>query len=306
MDISHFVDGRENITDSLRYLNGLRGHVSNALLYPFTKVEEKINDCCRRWKEQLQIEKEHLIESLQLGDVYHRLTTGDNQSSSENIRSDIEYFKNVPDNVLQCTSNITTHTDFDRILQYDGRILQSEHLLDYIQQSVCSSSDEVVDGFGQISGRKGTLVVNRQTDYKRDLSLDNEISTSLEENVKPFSNLINQVPDLAELSQQKDDTVSAYNSAAQGATAGCQEVVVQKHNATDRNWVDILLFENYYLVIIQKKQANAGTNEWLNKQSKETVKVSSWLSLPGAGKMCKVSEKGAVAVLQIGRQLLLQ
>ena len=51
-----------------------------------------------------------------------------------------------------------------------------------------------------------------------------------------------------------------------------------------------------------EKQPNVVTNKWLNKYDKWTDDKSSWLSLPEAGKMCKVSEKGVVAVLQIGRQ----
>ena len=117
-----------------------------------------------------------------------------------------------------------------------------------------------------------------------------------EEIVRPFGELINQIPDLPKIPQQRSDTamMSPGNPVVQ--------ISKHKHNATDRNWVDILLFSNYYLVIIQKKQANVGTNEWLNKYDKGTGEKSSWLSLPEAGKMCKVSKKGVVAVLQIGRQ----
>ena len=303
MATAHVDDG-EDVVDLLSYLEGLRDQISNDLFNPFQKVEEKINKCCRRWKEQLEIEKQQLIENLQLSELYDRLNSDDNHFSSETIKSDIEYFKNIPESVLRSTSNVTTNDNFDKILQYDEFILQ-----DISQQSVYNSSDEVIDEQTIRRGedndedgnrptiRNSNAVGNRLSVTRRSvLSLGRQVSTSQEENVKPFSDLINQVPDLEKPPQQREDKTAT--------DTGYHEVAFHKHKAIDRNWIDILLFPNYYLVVIQKKQADR-INEWLNKYSTEgNGEVISYLSLPGAGKMCKVSEKDIVAVLQTGRKTI--
>ena len=337
-----YVDDKKGSPDSLFYLECLRAQVTNDLIDPFTKVDDQINDCFKRWKVKLQVEKQHLIEVLQLGDVYERLYSGDKQSSSENIRSEIEYFKEVLRKLQSC--DITTNTDFDRILQYDGNILQCDHLTDSEDSIVENrrldkephgatgqgrSRPDINYGMRSLSPDSGILNPDHQGELaetrgdkdndcvKTSVSERNQQSVynssdevtggfeQRKENVMPFRELINSVPDLTRLSHQRGDTVSTDNSAAQGATARCHKVATHKHSVTDRNWIDILLFPNYYLVIhvIQKKQANVGTNEWLNKYAKDTGKdADSWLSLPEAGKMCKVSEEGVVAVLQIGGQ----
>ena len=77
-------------------------------------------------------------------------------------------------------------------------------------------------------------------------------------------------------------------------------VICQKYNITERNWTDIILFMNYYLVSVQKKVPSLGDNEYLNKYDKETGQLKWSMSLQEAGKLCKINEEGLVAALQIG------
>ena len=175
------------------------------------------------------------------------------------------------------------------------------------------SSVKSLPYFGQTSEMHSALVDSRQTGYiphgRRGISKHVQVSGQVmlrpkEDIVKPFNELIDQVPDLETIPRRRSDAfrVSTGNPVTQSTTAEMNAVAIHKHT-TDRNWVDILLFSNYYLVIIQKKQADIFANEWLNKYAKDTGKdADSWLSLPGAGKMCKVSEEGVVAVLQVGKQ----
>ena len=131
-----------------------------------------------------------------------------------------------------------------------------------------------------------------------------------EETVMPFPELRNQLasPNPTFLGIRKERTHSAMGieeiqTRDVSRAFSYIEIAKHKHKTVDRNWTDILLFSDYYLVTIQKKQHGIGTNEWLNKYSKQTGDILTWLSLPEAGRMCRINKRnGLVGVLQIGRK----
>ena len=79
-------------------------------------------------------------------------------------------------------------------------------------------------------------------------------------------------------------------------------VICRKYDIIDRNWIDVILFADYYLVTVQKKVPDQEAHEYLNKYNKDTGVLLQWMLLPDAGRMCKINEKGLVAVLQTGVQ----
>ena len=153
--------------EPLLHLNRLRAHVSQELV---TKVEEQINECHRRLNVKLQRDKHCLMEDLQQGNAYERLYSDDIQSSSEKIRSEIEYFEEVLNKLKSC--NITINEEFDRLLQHDGSILQCGHLTDSeddtfgINRALNKESDVAID-----TGLSNTAIKTET----RSASLDNEI-----------------------------------------------------------------------------------------------------------------------------------
>ena len=130
------------------------------------------------------------------------------------------------------------------------------------------------------------------------------------ENIKHFLELQNSIaspsPALSVQSLSRTGSVKArFGNVDTGNGSGntndkSKMVICKRYNITDRNWIDVKLFPQYYLVVIQKKEAKAGNNEFLNKYNKRTGELMAWLWLPGAGRMCKIDSNGMVAVLQVG------
>ena len=125
-----------------------------------------------------------------------------------------------------------------------------------------------------------------------------------EETVKSFLDLRNQLtsPKLT-YTTESDVTDKISVDFQKNTKDNAKEVVCREYKTIDRNWIDIILFQDCYLVTIQKKDPKTGNNEFLNKYSKETGELLKWMWLPEAGRMCKINEKEMnIAVLQIGRK----
>ena len=141
--------------------------------------------------------------------------------------------------------------------------------------------------------------------------------TSREETVKPFCVLKHELasPDpqrfkvmeiptyqLPRIAKRTDTPYKIYDMDWENVKINNDVVICRKYNVIDRNWIDVILFKDYYLVTIQKKVPTKEAHEYLNKYDKETGVLLQWLLLPDAGTMCKINEDGFVAVLQIGGQ----
>ena len=116
-----------------------------------------------------------------------------------------------------------------------------------------------------------------------------------EETVMNFKELLNMIPSPNDLPSLKRDMSTIGKPIL-------TMVVCQRHNVLQRNWIDVKLFTDYYLVIIQKTAISSGSNEYLNKYNIESGEIMAWLWLPGAGRMCKIGEDGRIGVLQIGKK----
>lgn len=138
-----------------------------------------------------------------------------------------------------------------------------------------------------------------------------------EEIVKPFCNLKHQLASpepqssmvrkmptqqVPRVIKYTDTPYNIYEMDWENYKNDNNAVICRKYNIIDRNWADVILFADYYLVTIQKKVPTQGTHEYLNKYNKDTGALLQWMLLPDAGKMCKINEKGLVAVLQTGGQ----
>lgn len=125
-----------------------------------------------------------------------------------------------------------------------------------------------------------------------------------EETVRAFLDLRNQLTSPKLTHTTEPDVTDKISLDFQKNTKdNAKEVVCREYQTIDRNWIDILLFQDCYLVTIQKKDPKTGNNEFLNKYSKETGELLKWMWLPEAGRMCKINEKEMnIAVLQIGRK----
>ena len=131
-----------------------------------------------------------------------------------------------------------------------------------------------------------------------------------EETIKHFHELRKQIaspsPALGAQSLRRTGSVKArfgnvnFGNGSGNTNDKSKMLICKRYNITDRNWIDVRLFPQYYLVVIQKKEAEAGNNEFLNKYNKRTGELMAWLWLPGAGRMCKIDDNGMVAVLQVG------
>ena len=133
----------------------------------------------------------------------------------------------------------------------------------------------------QMRKSRETCLVNREENIKHFQELRKEIaspSLALFGNVQPLG--------------RKDSVKARFGNVDVGVGSGYTNdsrnmVICKRYNLTDRNWIDVKLFPQYYLVVIQKKEAKAGNNEFLNKYNKRTGELMAWLWLPGAGRMCK-------------------
>ena len=149
--------------------------------------------------------------------------------------------------------------------------------------------------------RRQTMSIDVQSIHQLIKRSGKKLLPLREETVMNFKELLNMIPSPNDLPSLKKD-MPAIRKANVNKDSTLTMVICQRHDVLQRNWTDVKLFTDYYLVIIQKTAISSGSNEYLNKYNIESGEIMAWLWLPGAGRMCKIGEAGRIGVLQIGKK----
>ena len=180
------------------------------------------------------------------------------------------------------------------LTMYNPKLTKPKHSTNILPSRIQAHASQEMIQSAKIE-RKQAMSIDVQSIHQLMKRSGKKLLPLREETVMNFKELLNMIPSPNDLPSLKRDMSTIGNPIL-------TMVVCQRHNVLQRNWIDVKLFTDFYLVIIQKTATNSGSNEYLNKYNIVSGEIMAWLWLPGAGRMCKIGEDGRIGVLQIGKK----